>query len=149
MSRAIVELALGEGFAGASRTFDPMPGADGLQGKLSAVNVDTVEVVWEHEQRAPFLTGILATAGNLVFAGDMDRYFRAFDAETGDVVWQTRLITSVQGMPVTYEVDGVQYVAVTTGLGGGSPRAQSALVPEIQYPDTGNALHVFRLRDRE
>jgi alcohol dehydrogenase (cytochrome c) len=76
----------------------------------------------------------------------MDRRFRAFDVRTGEQLWQTRLGTSVQGFPITFSVNGRQYVAVSTGLGGGSPRiVPSRLTPEIHYPDTGNALYVFAL----
>ena len=81
-----------------------------------------------------------------MFAGDLDRYFRAYDVGNGSVLWETRLPTSVQGFPVSYAVDGVQYVSVSTGLGGGSPRmVPAAVTPEIRYPRTGNALFVFAL----
>ena len=64
----------------------------------------------------------------------------------GRELWGTRLPTSVQGFPISYEVDGVQYVAAPTGLGGGSPRFVPARVsPEIRYPSSGNGLFVFRL----
>ena len=66
---------------------------------------------------------MLSTAGDLAFAGDLDRRFRAFDVRTGEVLWQARLGTSVQGFPISFAVDGKQYIAVATGLGGGSPRA--------------------------
>jgi alcohol dehydrogenase (cytochrome c) len=76
----------------------------------------------------------------------MDRRFRAIDADTGKVLWETRLATSVQGYPITYSAGGRQYVAVTAGLGGGSPRLiPSLLAPEIHYPGTGNTLYVFAL----
>ncbi|PYR26097.1 MAG: pyrrolo-quinoline quinone, partial [Acidobacteria bacterium] len=70
--------------------------------------------------------------------------------KTGDVLWQTRLGTSVQGFPVSFSIGGKQYIAVSTGLGGGSPRQVPALVsPEINYPRNGNALYVFELPDKK
>ena len=92
---------------------------------------------------------MLTTAGGLAFAGDVDRYFRAYDVSNGSVLWEVRLNTSVQGFPVTYAVSGEQYVAVTTGIGGGSPRRVPRFVsPEIRHPPTGNGLFVFKLGGR-
>ena len=65
---------------------------------------------------------MLSTAGGVAFVGDLDRQFKAVDVRTGKILWQTRLATSVQGFPISFTVDGRQYIAVTTGLGGGSPR---------------------------
>src|SRR3546814_4037194 len=67
---------------------------------------------WNVQQRIPFTTAALATAGGLTFIGDADRYFRAFDSQTGKMIWETRLGTSSVGFPITYELAGKQYLAV-------------------------------------
>jgi alcohol dehydrogenase (cytochrome c) len=89
---------------------------------------------------------VLSTGGGLAFAGDLNRYFRAFDVRTGKILWEARLGTSVQGFPVSFTAGGKQYIAVSTGLGGGSPRNVPRLVsPDIRHPQNGNALYVFEL----
>ena len=123
----------------------PPPNSDGRYGRLQAINLETQELAWAHRQRAPRTNGILATAGGLVFSGDLDRYFSAYDDATGEELWRFRLNDASANAAISYSVDGKQYVAVTVGHGRFA-EARRFLVPEIRLPEQPAAtLWVFAL----
>ena len=117
-------------------------------GRVDAIKLTDQSTVWSHRQRAPSTSAVLPTGGNLVFAGDIDRNFRAFDATTGAVLWQMRLNNAVNSFPITYSVNGKQYIVVATGGGSGFLRSVSQLATEIKYPESGSVLWVFALPDK-
>ena len=122
----------------------PRPDNDGKFGRLEAINLATGRVLWTHRQRAPLVSSLLATAGDLVFVGALDRFFSAYNSATGELLWQTQLNAAPNSSPVTYSVQGEQYVAVVAGAGFLSS-AQSNLTPEIDNPAGGTTLWVFKL----
>jgi alcohol dehydrogenase (cytochrome c) len=141
-----MEKKLGVGGNAGSQLLFEMPGTDGNLGKLAAYNTRTMKPVWSFQQKSPFLTGVLTTDGGVGFVGDYDRRVRAFETATGKTLWRTRLPTGAQGHIISYAVDGKQYIAVESGLGGGSPLGKPAtLIPEVRRPNNGHAIFVFAL----
>ena len=139
-----VERVEGYGGFGADSKSYPLPDANGKIGKLISVNIDKMKVNWIHEQEAMFLTSSLSTGGGLTFIGDLDRYFKAFNSKTGEVLWKTRLGSALHGFPITYSIGKKQYVAITSGMG--VFRALTATIsPDIYQPENGNAIYVFEL----
>jgi len=118
-------------------------------GALTAFDPVTGEVVWEFGYDYGYDSAPVATAGGLVMSGFTDRVFRAFDAATGEVLFEQTLTSGGRGGTITYEVDGTQYVAVITGMNAPS----SAVIPDYNpnvdqpLPVAGNAaVFVFALR---
>jgi alcohol dehydrogenase (cytochrome c) len=124
----------------------PRPDSDGKYGRVHAIDIQTKKTLWMARQRAPMSTGVLATAGGVVFAGAIDRGFSAYDDATGRELWHTRLNDVPSSAPITYLVNGRQYIALVTGNGGAQAATFPALVPEIKNPpDRGATLWVFEL----
>jgi len=146
MSPRETTFEIGSGGNQGDRMWKEMPGTEGQFGKLGAYDVASMEEKWSIQQRAPFLTAALSTAGGLLFIGDYDRYVHAYDVSNGEELWRTRLATSVQGFPVSFAIDGEQYIAIPSGRDGGSPwRIGNFLAPELVSPNGHNALYVFKL----
>ncbi len=124
------------------------PGTDGQFGRLAALDLDTREILWTHRQRMPIAGAALTTAGGLVFNGDLDRNFYAYDQATGEQLWKTRLNAAPESFPISYEVDGRQYIAVAAGGGSAFGGAGRGLVPELANPAAGVTLYVFELPRR-
>jgi lanthanide-dependent methanol dehydrogenase len=150
----------GTPFIGANVRMYAGPG--GHRGELTAWDPVNARPVWTRPERFPVWSGALATAGDIVFYGTMDRLFRAVDSRTGALLWQFPVASGIIGQPVTYRgPDGKQYVAVLSGVGGWAgaivtgdldPRDASAALGFVNamkdLPGAtarGGALYVFAL----
>jgi PQQ-dependent dehydrogenase (methanol/ethanol family) len=150
----------GTPYVGAVVTFYAGPG--GHRGEFTAWDPVAGRAVWKVRERFPAWSGALATAGDVVFYGTMDRWFKAVDARTGTLLWQFRTGSGIVGQPITYRgPDGKQYVAVFAGVGGWAgivvagdlspedPTAGGGFVGATQdlprYTEKGGTLYVFAL----
>ncbi|MGY4357587.1 alcohol dehydrogenase (cytochrome c) [Bradyrhizobium sp. i1.7.7] len=107
----------GEWYLGMDLT-DLWEWGDGPRGHLKAIDPMTGKAKWEAPSDIPRFSGVLSTAGGIVFSGALTGEFEAFDADTGKKLWQFQTGSGIEGQPVTWQQDGVQYVAVTSGYGG-------------------------------
>ena len=145
------ELVEGGGGVGLSRRAHLMhPDRPDGVGELVAIDVDG-NILWRHRTRTAMDSAVLTTGGGLVVAGDWDRNLYVHDARSGEILFQTRMPSSVSGFPVTYAVDGRQYLAIPVGT---DPSLWSGisgqLTPDRNRPDAGgHGLFVFTLADEE
>lgn len=116
-------------------------------GTLTAIDVNSGNIAWQYKSGFPMLGGVLATASNLVFAGEMDGNFNAFDAQSGRKLWHFNLGTGVCAPPVTYRVNGVQYVAVAAG--GNGANGMQRLTASRGLVPFGDVVAIFALPDQE
>ncbi|MBW4035085.1 MAG: PQQ-dependent dehydrogenase, methanol/ethanol family [Proteobacteria bacterium] len=115
-------------------------------GSVQAIDLSTGKQVWEYKTKAPWNGGMTATGGGLVFSGGTDGKLYGFDAKTGKILWTSANLGSpIIAAPVSYEVDGKQYVAVWSGWGGVWPLWSGKLGAPLTKAPTGGQLHVFAL----
>ena len=141
----------GERYTGVSKSVLLMRrGADHI-GELQAWDLDSGKRAWTTKLPSQNWGPVLATGGDLLFSGGTnDRLFRAFDAKTGDILWQYPTVSGVNGVPVSFEVDGTQYIAVQSGWGVDAARMQRGLnlLFPGKYPEVpqGGAVYVFAVK---
>jgi alcohol dehydrogenase (cytochrome c) len=125
-------------------------GADHI-GELQAWDLRTGQKAWTQTFKYHNWGPVLATGGGLVFMGGTnDRYFRAFDAKTGQGLWAFRTNSGVTGVPSSYAVDGVQYIAVQSGWGVDAQRMQNSVDTAVGFKTEvpqGGVVWVFALRE--
>ena len=139
----------GQGLTGVTYTASLAPGYDYV-GEFVAFDPVTGERAWTYRppSGAPMTASALATAGGLVFGGTADRQFFALNSDTGELLWQTRLNGDVSGAPVTYAIDGKQYVAVGSG-GRAAPTTTLGRLVGVDVPQGSGVMWVFALPDDE
>jgi alcohol dehydrogenase (cytochrome c) len=137
------------GLTGVTYTASLAPGYD-FVGEFVAFDPVTGERAWTFRppSGAPMTASALATAGGLVFGGTADRQFFALDAANGELLWQTRLNGDVSGAPVSYEIDGTQYIAVASG-GRAAPTTTLGRLVGVDVPQGSGVMWVFALPEAE
>ena len=101
-------------------------------GRLAAVNIDTGKIAWKVDTEQPLIGGVLTTAGGLVFTGDMEGRLYAYDADNGKELWRFNAGSGARGGPVSYAVNGKQYIVIPTGLGSHAPGFLAGAFPQIK-----------------
>ena len=114
-------------------------------GAMRAIDPATGKIVWEVTNNAPLWGGVLTTKGGLVFWGTPEGFLKAADAKTGKEVWSFQTGSGVVAPPITYEIDGEQYIAVASGWGGAVPLWGGEVAKKVNLLNQGGSLWVFKL----
>jgi alcohol dehydrogenase (cytochrome c) len=133
----------GAAYLGAGFTIKPV--FEDHIGSLKAIDPKDGSVKWNLKNGAPLWGGVMTTAGGLVFTGNPEGEFMAINDETGEVVWKFQTGTGIVGQPVTYEVDGEQYVAIVAGWGGAVPLWGGEVAERVKFLNQGGSVWVFKL----
>jgi PQQ-dependent dehydrogenase (methanol/ethanol family) len=129
---------LGQGFR-IKRLFDDHVGV------LRAIDPQTGKIVWQHKEEMPLWAGTLTTAGGLVFTGTSDGYVKAFDNKTGKELWKFQTGSGVVSSPITWEMDGEQYLGIASGYGGAVPLWGGDMADMTKKVTQGGSFWVFKL----
>ncbi len=133
----------GAAYLGSGFTIKPL--FEDYIGSLKAIDPLTGEVKWEYKNNAPLWGGVMTTAGGLVFTGTPEGHFKAFDDETGEELWSFQTGSGIVGQPITWEMDGEQYVAVISGWGGAVPLWGGEVAKKVNYLNQGGLLWTFKI----
>ncbi len=133
----------GAAYLGAGFTIKPMN--DEYIGVLRAMDPKTGKEVWRYKNYAPLWGGVLATAGNLVFMGNPEGYLMAFDAKSGEVKYKFNTGSGIVGSPITWEMDGEQYISVVSGWGGAVPLWGGEVAKRVKHLNQGGSVWTFKL----
>jgi len=122
----------------------PEPDSDGYFGIIRAVNLESQQTLWKHREVAPAASAALLVGDGLLFFGTVDRWFVALDQRSGKVLWRQRLNNAPSSFPITYQVDGKQYIAVATNRGSFNVNGMASIA-RVNNPPTGAAMVVYAL----
>ncbi|MBS98460.1 MAG: PQQ-dependent dehydrogenase, methanol/ethanol family [Oceanospirillaceae bacterium] len=133
----------GAAYLGAGFTIHPTN--EEYIGVLRAIDPKTGKEAWRYENYAPLWGGVLATAGNLVFTGNPEGYLMAFNAESGEMLYKFNTGSGIVGSPITWEMDGEQYVSVVSGWGGAVPLWGGEVAKRVKHLNQGGSVWTFKL----
>ena len=133
----------GAAYLGAGFTIKPL--FEDHIGALKAIDPITGAIKWVAKNNAPLWSGVMTTAGGLVFYGTPEGKLVALDDETGEQLWSFQTGSGVVGQPITWDMDGEQYVAVASGWGGAVPLWGGEVANRVKYLNQGGSVWVFKV----